>query len=357
MTRHHWSDADTRCLLEYAAAHGNDRTGLARHLGLPQMTVSNYLDRVLRDRYRKAVASYYARMAAQREVAPVEPAPSKRGSFVLDVPVRPFAVPLPAVAPSRTGKPLRAVVYGDAHIPFHDDRALKVLKAVLRDVKPHVVVHIGDLVDAWQISRFDKDPSRSDGLQENIDTARAHLCEIAQLAPKATRVWLEGNHEARLTRAIWQMDGAQRELAKLRVFQQTMTWPVLMETERIGWEFIPERDQSKRQILPKIITKHGTIVRKFSGYTARAEWEKYGASGISGHTHRLGHFFHRDHNGTARWLESGCTCLLDPPYGSDFDWCQGFVVLTWNADRRLMDAHTVAIRDGMALFREREYGR
>lgn len=353
MARHRWSDADDRRLLEYVAAHGGDRSALAAHMGLPYLTIVGRIDRALRVRHRKALAAYEARMAAQREVAPVN---TRANAFPLDVPVRPFAVPLPAVAPSRQGKPLRAVVYGDTHYPFQDDKALTVLKAVIRDVKPHVVVHIGDLVDCWQISRFDKDPARSDSLQQNIDAARTHLHEIAQLAPKATRVWLEGNHENRLTRAIWKMDGAQRELARLRVFQQAMTWPVLMDTAGMGWEFIGERDQSKRQILPKIITKHGTIVRKFSGYTARAEWEKYGASGISGHTHRLGMFFHRDHNGTARWMESGCTCLLDPPYGSDFDWQQGFVVLAWNADRRLMDTQMISIRDGSALYHEREYG-
>lgn len=280
---------------------------------------------------------------------PIEAPPA----FPLD-PVRPFAVEVPKAPAIHTGKVLTALVYGDTHLPFHDEGALRVVQAVAQDLKPSVLLHVGDLVDCWQISRFDKDPTRKDSLQDNIDAAREHLAQMAMIAPKARRVLLEGNHENRLTRTIWGLDGAARELPKLRLFQQSMTWPTLLETDKIGWEWIPERVQSKTPVLPKIITKHGTVVRKWSAFTAKGEWEKYGASGVSGHTHRLGAFYHRDHNGAAAWIETGCTCLLDPPYGSDFDWLQGCVVLTWSADRRLMAEDIIRIRDGSALWRGHE---
>lgn len=283
---------------------------------------------------------------------PVPPAPS----FALDVPVRPFSVAIPPAVPQRDGKVFTAVVYGDTHVPFHDPAALAVVRGIVRDVKPDILLNVGDLVDAWQISRFDKDPTRRDSLQDNIDEARQHLAEMALAAPKSRRVLLEGNHEARLTRTIWGLDGAARELPKLRLFQQAMTWPTLLETNAIGWDFVPDREQTKTQILPKIITKHGSVVRPSSGAAAKGEWTKYGRSGLSGHTHRLGHFFHRDHNGTASWIETGCTCLLDPPYGTDFDWQQGVAVITWNKDRRLMQTDLVSIRDGSALWRGKEIG-
>lgn len=277
-------------------------------------------------------------------------------TFQLDVPVRPFAVQIPPAAPVRDGKVFTAVVYGDTHVPFHDPAAISVVRGIVRDVRPDVLLNVGDLVDCWQISRFDKDPTRKDSLQDNIDEARQHLAEMAAVAPKSRRVLLEGNHEGRLTRTVWGLPGAARELPKLRLFQQSMTWPTLLETEAIGWEWISERKQSQTSVLPKLISKHGTVVRKWSGATARGEWEKYGHSGLSGHTHRLGHFLHRDHNGTASWIETGCTCLLDPPYGTDFDWQQGCVVLSWNKDRRLMQTELVSVRDGSALWRGKEIG-
>ena len=286
----------------------------------------------------------------------IEPRRRTKVEDVLTLPPQPFKtrIAAPAIRTSKNAA-FTAVVYGDTHIPFHDPQAVKVVQGIAKDVKPDVLLNNGDLVDCWSISRFDKDPARRDTLQDNIDEARQHLHEMAQVAPKARRVLLEGNHESRLQRLICSLEGAHRELPKLRAFQAAMTWPVLLELDGVGFEWVPERAQSKTPILPKIVTKHGTVVRKWSGATARGEWEKYGASGISGHTHRLGHFMHRDHNGTASWIETGCTCLLDPPYGSDFDWAQGCVVLSWNKDRRLMQTEVISMRDGSAIYRGREY--
>ena len=274
---------------------------------------------------------------------------------VLKLPPAPFAVPYPAVATSRKSKDREytAVVYGDTHYPFQDDAALNLVKYVIKDTKPDAIVHLGDLIDCWQISRFDKDPSRRDTLQDNIDQARVHLHEIAQLAPNAKRTLLEGNHEARLTAAIWKLDGAQREFAKLRIFQQTMTWPNLLELKDIGWNWVDIKKQSKTDVLPKIITKHGDKVCKWSAMSGKAEWEKYGYSGVSGHTHRLGQFFHRDRNGNATWSEMGCTCSLDAQYGSDFDWQQGFGVMRWSADAKILHTELVSIRDGSTLWNKK----
>lgn len=70
---------------------------------------------------------------------------------------------------------------------------------------------------------------------------------------------------------------------------------------------------------------HGTIVRKFSGYTARAEMEKNDCSGISGHTHRLAVYYKRTPSRDLMWAESGCLCDLNPEYINDPSWNQGFL--------------------------------
>ena len=70
---------------------------------------------------------------------------------------------------------------------------------------------------------------------------------------------------------------------------------------------------------------HGTIVRKFSGYTARAEMEKNDCSGISGHTHRLAVYYKRTPSRDLMWAESGCLCDLNPEYIDNPSWNQGFL--------------------------------
>lgn len=283
-----------------------------------------------------------------------ESKPSRTFRDVLDVPPPRFAKPIPKGAGKGSGCK-RWLLIPDLHFPFQDDTVLPIYFSLIRDLKPHGIIVGGDLVDCWQISSFDKNPARLDTLQNNIDQARGFLHQVSDLAPNAEKHLLEGNHEERLTKTIWKLKDAARALATLRVFENAMTWPNLLDLDDIGWEFIPVRAQSKTPILPKLILKHGTVVRKWSGWSAKGEYEKYGRSGVSFHTHRLGAFIHRDHNGSHVWLEGGCGCRLDPEYGTDFDWHQGATVLTYSPDGERYSWEFCYVQDGRAFWREREY--
>jgi hypothetical protein len=122
----------------------------------------------------------------------------------------------------------------------------------------------------------------------------------------------------------------------------------------IGWHWVPTHLQSRTSILPKLITKHGTLVRKWSSWTAKGEWEKYGKGGLSGHTHRLGKFYHRDHNGAHLWVETGCTCKLDPEYTLDPDWQNGCVVVTHTQNGERYAVEDVYIQDGVGIYSGKE---
>lgn len=265
----------------------------------------------------------------------------------------PFAVPI-AKPPAPSAGGMVAVVIPDTHMGCEDPAALAVAKAIVREAQPDLILHIGDLLDAHWLSRFDKDPA-AERLQEEIDKARVFLHELAQLAPQARRVLLEGNHEQRLTKAIWNMPGTASAIGTLTKFRQEITWPKLLDLDAIGWEWVPTAQQSRTEILPGLISKHGSVVRKWSGATGCGEWQKYGRSGVSGHTHRLGAFYHRDHNGSHVWLEAGCLCLVDPEYVQDPDWQQGVVVLTYNADGTRFNPELIYIQDGCAVWRGREF--
>src|SRR3990167_9708557 len=121
-----------------------------------------------------------------------------------------------------------ALVFGDTHYPFHDSAALRVVERLIVDVKPDVLIHVGDLIDCWQISQFDKEVTRRDALQADINAAAAFLKKWYMLAPQAERYYLEGNHEFRLSRTISRMKEGQREVAALDVFQQHVNWPSIL---------------------------------------------------------------------------------------------------------------------------------
>lgn len=274
---------------------------------------------------------------------------------LLTSPVPPLSVTIPKLPRRQPGATVTALLYGDTHIGYEDTRACRIIHAIGRDADPDILVHMGDLLDCYAISRFDKDPSRQGDLQTEINAARVHLAQARRAMPKAQMYLLEGNHEDRLRRVIWEMEGPALQLAKLDSFRTAMTWPHLLGLKDMGVTFVPLTEQTSTKILPKFIVKHGTAVRSKSAYSAHAEWSKYGRSGASGHTHRLGAFFHRDHNGNQVWVETGCTARLDPEYCLDPDWQQGGVVATFHLSTGAFQLEPIYIHNGLAIWRGKEY--
>ncbi len=275
---------------------------------------------------------------------------------ILDRSLRPLGVTLPPRIQREHGSMVKAVLFGDTHIPSHDPSVLAIVTSVIRDIQPDLIVHMGDLLDCYAISTYDKDPTRKLDLQDEIDEGRRLLASLRMIAPQARIALLEGNHEDRLRRLLWRMPREAAALTRLTSFQQAMTWPALLGLEELGVEWIPTHEQSKVKLLPKFITKHGTLVRSQSAYTARVEHERYGKSGASGHTHRLGVYNACDHNGVHVWVETGCTCLANPEYAPDPNWQQGFVVVTADRKTGALQVEPINVIHGRAVWAGGMYG-
>lgn len=276
---------------------------------------------------------------------------------ILDVPVRPLNITFPKPAQRSEGNLITALLWGDTHFPNQSDESLAIVHAVAQDIQPHFLIHMGDLIDATDLSeKFKKNPARKETLQDEINMGRTHLAHMRQAVPDAKFVLLEGNHEERMKRVLWNMEGPAKALSVLTEVNKAMSWPVLLGLAQLDIEFIPYGEQSKHLFLPKFLVKHGSVIRQNSSYTAHAEWRKYGKSGASGHTHRLGQFYHRDLNGNQLWLETGCTCKLEAEYAPDSDWQNGFVIMTFEPTTGAFQAETIYIHNGFAVCREKKYG-
>src|SRR3954467_5035204 len=103
-----------------------------------------------------------------------------RLGHVVDLHPAPFAVPIPSPARPVGGIPRRTVVYGDTHFPHHSQSTLDLLYAVIEDVAPDCIIHLGDAADCYPISSYDKDPTNVHGLQDEIDMVRTHFHQVAQ---------------------------------------------------------------------------------------------------------------------------------------------------------------------------------
>ena len=242
-----------------------------------------------------------------------------------------------------------AVVFSDTHCGFEDRKALDVVYKVIDILQPQQVIHLGDLLDAYGISSFSKDPTRIETLQDEINTAKTILRTIRTIAPDTKLTLFEGNHEHRLSRTISNMEQGAREIARLDNFQDAMTWPSLLQLSKVKCSFVPYNKQPVTTLIPQLLLKHGTVVRKFSGYTARGEFENVHQSGMSGHTHRLSKYYHSTLGKNYYWIETGCTCNIQPEYVLNPNWQQGFAVVTYT-NKELLDIELIHINHS-TMFR------
>lgn len=204
------------------------------------------------------------------------------------------------------------VVLSDIHFPFDNPKAIFETVNFMVRYNPKYIFLNGDIIDCYSLSRFDKEPKRILSLQKELDLAIAFITDLIELFPKAKIVYIEGNHEKRLQKYL----NNHPEISSLR----TLTIKELLGLDSIGVEYLPNYN------LNGLFITHGEIVRKYSGQSARGELDKNDISGISGHTHRLSHYFKSTPHRDLQWCESGCLCDLNPVYlDSKPDWQNGFV--------------------------------
>ena len=265
----------------------------------------------------------------------------------------------PELQAPQSANPLRVLCWSDVQYPFLDKQADKVLEAFIQEFKPDIAILNGDGLDAYSISKFTPNPERRDRLADDVGGFKAYLSGKARILPAGvTKHFNGGNHEDRIRKYI--ADKAP-ELAGLPGF----SLEEMLDLREAGWGYTPywnpvATSGSPGYNLHGVLFTHGTQVTKWSAMTAKAHWERYGGSGVIGHTHRLGEFYHRDYRGEHqnKWIEGGCLCSLDPEYATYPDWQHGFVAgymwpgpddsKTWRYDLR-----PVPIVDGEAVWEGR----
>ena len=217
-----------------------------------------------------------------------------------------------------------AAVVNDPHIPFHDQRAIHEFELFVAELQPGLLLNLGDIGDFYALSRFDKNPRTATKLKAELTQVKHYHKRQREILPNTRIIEEDGNHDDRLRKYLWSKAAALEELDELKV-------PALYgltdnEIEHVGYgEGIV--------INGVFMATHGDLVRAHAGYTAKGMSDKYGGSGIHGHTHRMGSYYKRDRFGIYGWWENGCLCDLNPEYIVNPNWQQGFSLVHFKGDR------------------------
>jgi len=234
------------------------------------------------------------------------------------------------------GRPFSIVSLTDAHIPFEDKAAIREAFDYCQDLQPNIII-LHELHDFYSLSRFDKDPSRIDSLQSELDQVVGYLDELRGRCPASRIILLKSNHLDRLKRYLWSQAQALSSIRALEI-------PALLELRQFDIEYVD------CFIYQGCLFKHGNLVSKDAGMTARREMQAEGMSGVSGHTHRLSIVYHRTREASRLWIENGCLCSMDAEYldGRVPNWQHGFSIVQFDGKTGGISAFPIAIENGKA---------
>lgn len=214
----------------------------------------------------------------------------------------------------------RSVVLGDLHIPFHDAKAVRLTLKFIKEFKPDNIFLNGDILDCWEISKFDKTLSIQSRLIDEVRTTVAFLRNLRSAVPNARIIYIFGNHEFRFERFIARNS---KELAGLK----GMTMEEQLELKELNIKAIDSHQRENFYRYGLLLIGHFNRVNKHSGYTAKNLLEDKGMSLIQNHTHRGGVSYKRDYRDLKIAVENFCLCNLNPKYCLIPNWQQGFSVI------------------------------
>jgi len=240
----------------------------------------------------------------------------------------------------------KIVFIPDYHGSYEDYRALHGVYRFINDFKPDQVIMLGDHVDFYALSKFDKNPDRIKTLQKEIDVLHYHLKELRKVHPNPKSIiYLRGNHEYRLIKYLWK----NPEIISLRNINNIEG---LLELKKFNVDY------KLNYNLHGLLIKHGDIVRKHSGYTAKSEFDNEGTSGISAHSHRLSSHYITNRSGSHAWYEMGHLCdesAAEYMEGKIPNWQKGFGYMIYNRRKRIWSVVQIPIIDNAFIAFEKTY--
>lgn len=220
------------------------------------------------------------------------------------------------------------LVFGDVHIPWQDNNAIKILLHTISWIRPQLVICTGDLLDFSDWSTHQPTWGRPQTtLEQDFHQAIALWESIQFLVPQAQLVMLEGNHEYRLARWC-----AANQIG-------THLYETLMPALRFAaalpkLKYIPYRDPTATNpayysLEDRIVVVHGWT---YAEHAAKHHLlQAQGKSVIYGHTHTMDRF-HRPvlHNPyrVIQAVGAGCLCKPMPFWRTHAPtrWVQGFIL-------------------------------
>lgn len=239
------------------------------------------------------------------------------------------------------------LVISDIHVPYHCPKYIELSYKILRSLKFDGLVQLGDALDFWQLSTYDKDPARKNTILEDIEVWNGIISKWSRYLPKGATVHLLcGNHEARLERYISRHARELHEIVKpmpdlLNLKQRNEAGQITFK-----WHKYSKWDSCR---IGDCTLLHGFY---FNQHVASTNLAKYRTKVVCGHTHRVQYVSDGVHFSAS--LGHGSDENLTAHQPTPTGWQQAMGVLTVD-DRNQTNLEIITVTDGKAVFRGKHF--
>lgn len=212
----------------------------------------------------------------------------------------------------------KILVISDLHVPYHDEKAIKAALKYGKEKKVNTIIINGDLIDFYQLSRFEKDPRVRNAAFE-IKEAKQVLEYIRHQFPKALIIWYMGNHDHRFTKYMVNKAPELLDIPEFSLYH-------IMELAKLNIHLL---DNNRGWRAGKLNGRHGHEFYGSGGvFPARSYYLKAKDNILVSHVHQTSEYTTPDigkdlHAG----FSIGCLSDLDPDYNPNNSYNHGFAFL------------------------------
>ena len=245
--------------------------------------------------------------------------------------------------------------------PLHDEKACEIALNIIKKVKPKLVVLVGDALDLpdWS-THFLQSPEFAFTTQKSLDWLASYLREVRQHCEEM--VYILGNHEARLEKAIIQNSVSAYGIRKANMpdTAPVISIPFLLGLDEldIEWHSYPSGEY---WINDNLVVIHGDRFGTKSGQTVMKMLDSPRCSVICGHAHRLEQahqtVWTRGKNVTYSATSVGTLAHIDGrvPHGGSgrMNWQQGFAIVDYGDE--IFDINLIGIFNNKAIYKGEVY--
>lgn len=271
------------------------------------------------------------------------------------------------------------LVFGDAQIgyrriddtlvPLHDEAAINSALKLANDLRPDVVVDLGDTTDFSELSRYPADSDHFQGtLQPSLQRTHDFFAQFSSVTPNAERVTVDSNHVKRLTDYVLKNALPLYNVKATGEKYPAISYPGLLRLDDIGWDYIQGYGAAEYEYADDLAFIHGTFSVS-NGSTAN----KLGKANpdrniVQGHVHRMETAYHTDRKGRVFGAFAvGSLCRNDgivPSYHNSIaynqpvirheNWQQGLMVINDYGEGHYQ-FDQVPIKNGVIHYNGKEY--